>query len=62
MYTLRLDIDETVYDKFRSLLELMPQDKIKVHEESKTETTIDLSPHLGKISSEDNELLKKLAL
>ena len=63
MYTLRLDIDETIYEKFKALLELMPKDKITVHDESSRENgSIDLLKHFDDISSEDNELLKKLAL
>ena len=63
MYTLRLDIDDTIYEKFKMLLELMPKDKIIVHDETLIQDKpIDLLKHLDNICIEDDELLKKLAL
>ena len=62
MHTIKLDIDETIYDKFMALLDLMPKGKVKVKEDSQSDTSMQLSKHFDKITSEDDELLKKLAL
>jgi len=63
MYTLRLDIDDTIYEKFKMLLELMPKDKIKVHDETTvSDKPIDVLKHFDAICNEDDKLLKKLAL
>ena len=62
MHTIKLDIDETIYDKFMSLLELMPKGKVKIQEDTQSDTSMQLSKHFKKITSEDDELLKKLAL
>ena len=61
MHVIKLDIDETIYDKFMTLLDLMPKGKVKLHEETKSDTSIQLSKHLNKIMSEDDEVLTKLA-
>ena len=61
MHTIKLDIDETIYDKFMALLDLMPKGKVKIQDVIQTENTVKLSKYFDKITSEDDELLKKLA-
>lgn len=61
MHTIKLDIDDTIYSKFMTLLDLMPKGKIKLQEDTQIDTSMSLSKHFDTISSEDNELLKKLA-
>jgi hypothetical protein len=61
-HTLKLDIDETIYEKFMSLLELMPKGKVVVKDDIVQDTSsLKLSSHFEKITSEDDELLQKLA-
>ena len=61
MHTIKLDIDETIYANFMALLDLMPKGKVKIQDETKTDTNLQLSKHFDKVTSEDDALLKKLA-
>ena len=61
MRTIKLEIDETVYDKFMALLDLIPKGKVKIKDNIQTDATMELSKHFDKITSEDELLLKKLA-
>jgi len=61
MHTIKLTIDETVYDKFMVLLELMPKGKVILEENTQIDKTVALSKYFEKITSEDDEILQKLA-
>ena len=61
MHTIKLDIDETVYDKFMPLLDLMPKGKVKIQDDIQTDASLELSKYFDKVTSEDDALLKKLA-
>ena len=61
MHTIKLTIDETVYDKFMVLLELMPKGKVILEENTQIDKTVALSKYFEKITSEDDEVLQKLA-
>ena len=56
MHTIRLNIDDSIYEKFMGLLEILPKDKVEITEKSSNFSTISFDEAQQKVQKAINNM------